>query len=158
MAQTNRSPLVSIVGIMMILLAVLNVAATFAVFEVGGPQNAQPDELGAEAPTVQSEVVQDLGGMTSPMGMATLFLTGAIAAIGIALLLGRAWEMFGMLALGADATLKVINIISQLATGNNLLDASVVPLAVIVVEVIGIALLFFAWNNRKKLYDVNANA
>jgi hypothetical protein len=148
MNKTNPT-IYRVVGALTILIAIMNIVSFLVVFKPGGPrpQNVNSSEQPNDA--AATEVVQDVGGINSPTGNLTLLVTGVMLVIGVFLLRARPVEVLGIVVLAIDLVLKFANIISQLATGDNLLDAAFLPVVLMVIDAVGIFLLYREWHKRR---------
>jgi hypothetical protein len=100
------------------------------------------------ANTPDEEAAQDIGGLSTPMGMMTLVHSPVLLVVGIMLLMLRRWEMFAIIALVIDALVKGGNILSQLAIGNNFADAALIPILFIVADLIASYFIYQQWQIR----------
>ncbi len=131
------------VAIVMILIALLNLAAQFAVYVPGDETAVTPyDETRNEAvEPARDALIEDVGGLTSTTGLAVTVISMIFFVVAGGLLLGKPWGLPAQLALGTDITFKALNIISQLTIGDTLLD--VLPaIFLIVIESALIYVLF----------------
>lgn len=149
MEQANTLTIRRAVGAFMIVLALINGASVLAGFGPDGPMTANESEVNGNMDTARNEVIQDVGGITSPMGMMTAALTPILTVIGVMLIMGRRWEMFAALALGLDVIIKLANIVSQLTIGEGIGDA-LLPIAFIVVDVAAAVMIYRTWHERKQ--------
>jgi hypothetical protein len=145
MRNTN---LTKIAAVIMIFLAMLNFAASFAIFAPGGPQPVLPPEAEAELSPAQGSLIQDVGGTTSPTGIAVFVISLIFVLVAVGLLSGRGWRLGAMMALGADITFKIINIVVQLLVGNPTFG-TLPAIAIVIVEIILIGML---WSDRRTYY------
>ncbi len=147
MAHVNNPTIFRLVGIIMIVLAILNVYSNLALFASRAPVADSDDVVETEGNPVE-DTAQAIGGMNSIMGVMTLVHAPLLAAVGVALLLLRRWEMFAAIALVIDIFIRVGNILGQLAVGDTLGDL-MLPLLLAVVDVVAIVLIVREWNGRR---------
>jgi hypothetical protein len=143
-----NSAVLRAIGIAMIVIAVLNVIP-YGVFLAGGGQQLVANE--AVEPTsgnIVNDILLAVGSFTSPMGIMTLIHAPVLAAVGVALLLNKRWEMFAAIMIGLDILVKIGVILSLASIGRN--AAILVPLAFIVVEVVLLAAALREWNARRR--------
>lgn len=155
MTRSRNTSVYRIVGVYMILVALINLASQFAVFDsnTGQPQDIVENEVGVDETvpsTLEEEAVQDVGGITTPMGMMNLAHFPVMLVIGIGMLLVKPWEIFAILAIAVDGLVKGANILSQLAIGQSLLDAALIPALFIVLDLVAIYLIYQQWQARKE--------
>jgi hypothetical protein len=143
-----------IAGALMVIIALINLAILISPLLAGGTQifAGEVNENNLEGPVAVQEATQDVAGMQTPMGIATFAASVLLLITGIPVLMNKRWEIFAMMVLGADSTLKFVNGIVQMVVGQNILDAFLVPIIFIIVEAAAIFLLFRAWNSRKQVY------
>jgi hypothetical protein len=133
-----------LVGAVMIILALVNFAAQFAVIPTRGDEPVTPyDDMSSDtaATPLQETLIGNIGGLTSPTGIAVVVISMVFLAVAFGLIAGKPWGVAAQLALGSDITFKVINIISQLSIGNTLADM-LPAIFIIAIEVFLIYLLF----------------
>jgi hypothetical protein len=150
--ETNPS-VYRAVGLFMIVLAMINFGIQFSIFSFSGgpPSDVQNEEIGVDeglANTPDEEAAQDIGGLSTPTGLLTLVHAPVLLIIGIMLLMLRRWEMFAIIALVIDALVKGGNILSQLAIGNNLADAALIPILFIVADLLASYFIYQQWQIR----------
>jgi hypothetical protein len=141
------------VGLFMIVLAFINFGIQFSIFNFsGGPlSDVQDEQIGVDegvANTPDEAAAQDLGGLSTPMGMMTLVHSPVLLVVGMMLVMLRRWEMFAVIALVIDALVKGGNILSQLAIGNDFVDAALIPLLFIVADLIASYFIYQQWQTR----------
>jgi hypothetical protein len=136
-----------IAGAVMIVLALVNFAAQFAIFPTRGdevvPPNAEnsQDFTESTAAPIQDNIIQNIGGLTSPTGISVIVISMIFLAVASGLLRGKPWGVAAQLALGADITFKLINIVSMLAVGSTLIEMFPAVI-IIIIEAAVIFLLF----------------
>ncbi|MFO7321422.1 MAG: hypothetical protein DIU68_006820 [Chloroflexota bacterium] len=150
MNQPGNKTSLRVVGIAMILIGLLyNIAPVLGVFSPQGSIADQEQVVGPESETERGEVIHTTGNIPSPMAIMNLVLGPIMIAIGLALVMLRRWEMFAAIALIVDMLVKGATILSQLAVGRDISE-SLVPLALIVVELILTYLILQQWNARRR--------
>lgn len=151
-----KNPLSLFLAGAIIVLALINLVAIFAIFDEP-PTPTPTTEDTTIAPeeaddSVQGELIEDVGGLTSPTGIASLVTSVILIGLSIGLAFDRPWEFGLMFFLGADATFKLVNLISQLAIGKPLSD--VLPSALLfALDAALIAGLFQHWRWRRTQPD-----
>jgi uncharacterized membrane protein len=141
-----------IAAVLLVVLAALNLISALTAVNPGSSELTQPaeqvDEGVANDAALEDELVEDIGGLTSNTGIAVIVISLLMIVIAVGLFTGRGWQLGGMLALGADISFKLLNIIAQLAIGDPITDYWL-PIAFILVEAVAIGLLFRDWNRNR---------
>lgn len=153
MSAVSRNPFTLFIAAAIIVLSLINIAGLVATFNTPLDQadNVEdpllsPDEAGDD---VRDELVEDVGGLTSPTGLATLVSTIFLIGLTIGLAFGRPWELGAMFFLGADASFKLLNLISQLTTGKSLGDTlpSILLIGLDIALILGV---FGHWRSNRQ--------
>jgi uncharacterized membrane protein len=148
----NHRTFTIIAAFMLVSLAALNLYSALLPINPGSSELTQPAEQvedGVEANTVlEDEMIEDVGGLTSNTGIAVIVISLIMFVIAVGLFTGRNWQLGGMMALGADISFKLLNIIAQLVIGDPITDFWL-PILVILVECIAIGLLFRDWRRNQ---------
>lgn len=151
MTNPHRSTTM-IAAFIMVLLVGLNLASALLPINPGSGELTQPveqiDEGVPAANELEEDLIEGVGGLTTNTGIAVITVSLIMFMIAIGLFTGRGWQMGAMLALGADISFKLVNIIAQLAIGEGLGDVWL-SVVVIVVEAAAIGLLFRDWSRNR---------
>lgn len=150
----SRSPFTLFIAASIIVLSLINAAGLAATFNTPLSQSDNvedpllaPDESGDD---VRDELVEDVGGLTSPTGLATLVSTIFLIILSIGLAFSRPWELGLMFFLGADASFKLVNLVSQLTTGKSLGD-TLPSMFLIGLDLALILAVFWHWRSNRQI-------
>lgn len=113
MLGTTRQKMI-VVAIVVIVLGIINLAGVFAPVQSETNEIATPDEFEEELPPAESELAEDVGGISSVTGIAVLAVGIAMIGIGIGLLGNQPWDKTLLIVLVIDIFLKSINIVIQI--------------------------------------------
>lgn len=156
----SRNPFTLFIAAAIIVLSLINIAGLVATFNVPLDQTDDvedpflaPDESGNN---VRDVLVEDVGGLTSPTGLATLVSTIFLVILSIGLAFNRPWELALMFFLGADASFKLLNLISQLTTGKSLVD-TLPSLALIGLDIALILGVFWHWRSNRPMTSMSVS-
>jgi hypothetical protein len=148
----NHRTLTMIAAVMLVSLAALNLYSALLPINPGSSELTQPAdqvEEGVEASTaLEDEMIEDIGGLTSNTGIAVIAISLIMFVIAVGLFTGRNWQLGAMMALGADITFKLLNIIAQLVIGEPITDY-LLAIVVILIECVAIGLLFRDWRRNQ---------
>ncbi|MCU0499291.1 MAG: hypothetical protein MUF87_18210 [Anaerolineae bacterium] len=144
----TRLSLARIAAVIMLGIVALNIIAAFAVFRPGEERAIAPNaenqpDVGAVDP-VRDELIEDVGGLTAPTGLANLIASALTFIAAIGLLFGQRWELGAMLALGTHSTFRLLNIFFQTGIGDSLAD-TLPAILLLAVEGTTIVILYLAW-------------
>jgi hypothetical protein len=135
-----------IVGIALIVIALVNVVPSLALFGTGTPGPTEDnDAVGVEDESAVEDAIESTGGLTTITGPATLILAPVMVAIGVALLMLKRWEMFAALVLIVDALLKGANLLANIAVPDANASLYVVPVVIMLIDLV---LAFLIWQQR----------
>ncbi|MDX1991682.1 MAG: hypothetical protein SF029_04810 [bacterium] len=140
--EANRPPQFWLALILFCIVAALNLAALFSVFDTTGadPEDIDQTEGSAAPSTVDQELAEDVGGLSQVTGIPNGLLALVMAGLVVALLFRVPWAvMASMIALAFDAILKAIIILTELASGTPITDLWL-SIVIIVVDVLAIYL------------------
>lgn len=135
-----------IVGIAMIMIAIINIVPSLALFGTGtlGP-TGDNDAVGVEDESRVEDAIEATGGITTITGTANYVVSLLLVATGIALLLLRRWEMFAALALILDALVKGANLAANIAVAEPNASLSLLPAVLLVLDLV---LAWMIWQQR----------
>ena len=102
------------------------------------------------------ELIRTVGGLDTPIGLSVIVASTMLLVIALAIWQSRPWEIAAMFFLGADITLKLVNITALLATGGAFTD-TLLAFGVILVEVGLIGVLYRRYTaNRRPVQATRA--
>jgi hypothetical protein len=134
----NRRNVILLIGIVMIVIAVINLGGVFGVFQGVGQDIIEPTEVEALPPA--QAALAGASGLTTPGGLAKMIVSVLLIVVALGLLTGQRWELGAMFLLGADVMLKLLNIAGNLAVG--LPVVVVIPLIIMISDSMLIYALF----------------
>lgn len=142
-----RNPMIyRIVGIAMILIALLNVVPSLALFGTGTPGPTEDNNaVGVGDESATEAAIESVGGITSLAGPGNLILAPVLIIIGVALLMLRPWGMFAAIALMLDAFLKLVTLLGNVVAPDANASLYVVPVVFIVIDLV---LAYMIWQQR----------
>lgn len=149
MSRVANPTVLRTVGFLMIVIAILNVAPVGVFMAGGGPDLVAGEQVEPFVTNPINEFMLAVGGVTSPMGIMTIIHAPVMAAVGVALLMLKRWEMFAAVMIGIDILVKIGVILSLAAVGRGY--AILVPLAFIIVEAVLTVVTLQQWNARKRM-------
>jgi hypothetical protein len=146
MNQRINPTVFRIVGIAMIVLALINVVPSLALFGTGTPPpTGDNNAVGIEDESATEDAIEATGGITTITGTASYAVSILLVVIGIALLMLRRWEMFAALALILDALIKGANLLANLAVPEPNASLYLLPGVLMLVDLV---LAWMIWQQR----------
>jgi len=126
-----------IVAIVVIILGILNLFGVFTPIQYTNNEIVTPNEFEEELPPAETELAQNVGGISSVTGLAVLAVSIAMIGISLGILGNQPWEKILMMVLIIDMLLKSINIVIQMMMVNNpSLENYLLALAIMAVEAV----------------------
>jgi len=119
-----------IVGFVLFSIVFMN---AFAFIATPSTVLAETPEGVAESAVAGIEMIRPIGSLATPTGLGIAVVTMVLLALAFGLLNARNWEVGAMFFLGADITLKLVNVISVIATGDALVN-TLLTLGIVAVE------------------------
>lgn len=120
------------------------------------PTVSAADGEGAVSALAGTDMIRAIGALNTPVGLGVMIVSAVFIMLGFGLWNERPWEVAAMFFLGADITLKLVNIIALLATGGAFVD-TLLAFGVILVEVGLIGVLYRRYTaNRRPVQATRA--
>lgn len=150
--MVSRRKAMIVVSLVLFSLVFINLFAALAT----PPAVSAADGESAISPLFGAEMIRTIGGLNTPVGLGVMVVSAVFIMLGFGLWNERPWEVAAMFFLGADITLKIVNITAMLATGGAPAD-SLLALGVILVEMGLIGVLYRRYvANRTMNYATRA--
>ncbi|NJL56984.1 hypothetical protein HC928_18905 [bacterium] len=142
----ERSKATLVIGLVTLSIVFMNLFAAIAV-----PGIVSADEgTGQQAEIFGAEMLRTIGAFDTPVGLGVMVVSAVLLTMAFGLLNNRSWEVAAMFFLGADITLKLVNIAAMLATGGAFAD-TLLAFGIIAVEAGLIGVLFRRYVDNRRV-------